>query len=129
MIFTLWLGSGRRVLAAGVVGAAAARGSEAPLGIALAAGGDRQVCKDRGQDRCCTSCDSGAVGDKKHLLMKCPATDFVRQRFSCLSDLAVPPCMPQLVWGGNRMMVAEFMLACLEEVGLIGSSAHSVSST
>ncbi len=29
------------------VGAAAARCSEAPLGIALVAGGDRQVCKDR----------------------------------------------------------------------------------
>ncbi len=41
------------------------------------------------QDRCCTFCDSGAVGDKKHLLMECPATDVVRQRFSCLFDLAV----------------------------------------
>ena len=25
------------------------------------------------QDRCCTSCDSGAVGDEKLLLMECPA--------------------------------------------------------
>jgi len=70
------------------------------------------------QDRYCTFCDSRAVGDEKHLLMECPATDVVRQRFSCLFDLAVPPCMrhdaDQLVWGGNRMMVAEFMLG---EVG------------
>jgi len=45
--------------------------------------------------------------------------------------------MRQLVWGGDRMMVyiiiakfmvAKFMLACLWEVGLIGSSAHRVSS-
>jgi len=76
------------------------------------------------QDRCCTFCDSGAVGDEKHVLMEYPATDVVRQRFSCLFDLAVPPCMRQLVWGGDRMMVAEFMLACLGEVGLIGSSAQ-----
>jgi len=32
--------------------------------------------------------------------------------------------MRQLVWGGDRMMVAGFMLACLGEVGLIGSSAQ-----
>jgi len=76
------------------------------------------------QDRCCTFCDSGAVLDEKNLLMECPATGVVRQRFSCLFDLAVPPCMRQLVWGGDNMMVAEFMLACLGEVGLIGSSAH-----
>ncbi len=56
--------------------------------------------------------------------MECPATDVVQQRFSCLFDLAVPPCMRQLVWGGDRMMVAGFMLACLGEVGLIGSSAQ-----
>ncbi len=54
--------------------------------------------------------------------MECPATDVVRQRFSCLFDLAVPPCMRQLVWGGDRMAVAESMLACFGEVGLIGSS-------
>ncbi len=76
------------------------------------------------QDRCCTFCDSGAVGDEKHLLMECPTTDVVRQRFSCLFDLAVPLCMRQLVWGGDIMMVAGFMLACLGEVGLIGSSAQ-----
>ncbi len=35
------------------------------------------------------------------VLMECPATDVVRQRFSCLFDLAVPPCMRQLVWGGD----------------------------
>ncbi len=58
------------------------------------------------------------------MLMEFPATDVVRQRFSCLYDLAVPPCMRQLVWGGDRMMFAEFMLACLGEVGLIGSSAQ-----
>ncbi len=58
------------------------------------------------------------------MLMECPVTDVVRQRFSCLFDLAVPPCMRQLVWGGGRMMVAECMLACLGEVGLIGSSAR-----
>ncbi len=65
------------------------------------------------QDRCCTSFDSGAVGDEKHVLMECPTTDVVRQRFSCTFDLAAPPCMRQLVWGGDRMMVAIFMLACL----------------
>ncbi len=54
------------------------------------------------QDRCCIFCDGGAVGNEKHLLMECPATDFVRQRFSCLFDLAVPPCMRQLVWGGTE---------------------------
>ncbi len=59
------------------------------------------------QDRCCTFCDSGAVGDEKHLPMDCPATDAVWQRFACLFDLAVPPCMRQLVWGGGIMMVAE----------------------
>jgi len=46
--------------------------------------------------------DSGAVGNEKHLLMKFPATDFVRQRYSCLFDLAVPPCMRQLMWGGTE---------------------------
>jgi len=77
------------------------------------------------QDRCCTFGDSGAVGDEQHLLMECPATDVVRQGFSSLFDLAVPPCMRQLVWGGDRMMVAEFMLPCSGEVGLIGSSVSS----
>ncbi len=77
------------------------------------------------QDRCCTFGDSGAVGDEQHLLMECPATDVVRQGFSSLFDLAVPPCMRQLVWGGDRMMVAEFMLACSGEVGLIGTSVSS----
>ncbi len=52
------------------------------------------------------------------------ATDVVGKRFSCLFDLTVPPCMHQLVWEGDTMMVAEFMLACLGQVGLIGSSAH-----
>ncbi len=42
-------GSGRRVLAAGAVGVAAARCSEAPFGIALTAGGDRQVRKGTGR--------------------------------------------------------------------------------
>jgi len=70
---------------------------------------------------CCTFCDTGAVGDEKHLLMECPATDVVRQRFCCRFDLAVPPCTRQLVWGGDIMMVAEFMLG---GVGLIGSSAQ-----
>jgi len=76
------------------------------------------------QERCCTFCDSGAVGDEKHWLMECPATDVARQRFSCLFDLAVLPCMRQLVWRGDRMLVAEFVLACLGEVALIGSSAQ-----
>jgi len=82
-----------------------------------------RFAKNDRQDRCCTFCYSGAVGDKKHLLMECPAADVVRQRFACLAEMAVPPCMHQLVWGGDRMMVAEFMLACLGEAGLIGSSA------
>ncbi len=120
MVITPWLGSGRRVLAAGVVGAAAARCSEAPHGIALAAGGDRQFCKDR------------QAGPLLHILRQWRgrgreafADGMSRKtRFSCLLDLAVPPCMRQLVWGGDRMMVAEFMLACLGEVGLIGSSAQ-----
>ncbi len=74
------------------------------------------------QDRCCTFCDSGAVGDEKHLQMECPAT---------LSGSALLAC---LIWrcrlhasagmGRDRMMVAGFMLACLGEVGLIGSSAQ-----
>ncbi len=63
------------------------------------------IAKIDRQDRCCTFCDSGAVWDEKHVLMECPATDVVRQHFSCLSDLAVPPCMRQLVWGGDRLVV------------------------
>ncbi len=73
------------------------------------------------QDRCCRFCDSGAVGDEKHLLMERPATDVVRQRFSCLFEMAVPPCVRQLVWGGDKITVAESMLTCLGQVGLIGS--------
>ncbi len=58
--------------------------------------------------------------------MERPATDVIRQRFSCLFDLAVPPCMRQralatMAWGGDRRMVAEVMLACL---GRWVSSAH-----
>ncbi len=66
--------------------------------------------------------DSGAVGDEKHLLMKFPATDFVRQRYSCLFDLAVPHASADV--GRDRVMVAEFTLACFGEVGLIDSSPH-----
>jgi len=73
------------------------------------------------QDRCCTFCDSGAVRDEKHFLMECPATDIVRQRSSFLFGLVVPPFMRQLVWGGDGMTVAEDMLACLGEAGLICS--------
>ncbi len=54
--------------------------------------------------------------------MECPATDVVRQRISCLFDLAVPPCMRQLVWGQNDG--CRIHLACLGEVILIGSSAQ-----
>ena len=87
---------------------------QAPLGIA-------EIGR---QDRCCTFCDSGAVGDEKHLLMEYPARHVVQQRFSCMFDLAVPPGMRQLVWRGDKMMVAGFMLACLGQVGLIGSFAQ-----
>ncbi len=59
------------------------------------------------QDCCCAFCDGGAVGDEKHVPMECPVTDVVRQRFSCLFDLVVPPCMHQLVWGGDILMVTE----------------------
>ncbi len=83
------------------------------LGLHLLPVETGRLAKIDRQDRCCRFCDSGAVGDEKHLLMECTATGVVRQRFSCLSDLAVPPCMRQLVWGGDRMMVAEFMSACL----------------
>ncbi len=55
---------------------------------------------------------------------QCAATAAVRQRFRGLVDVAPPPCMRQLVWSRDRMHVAEFIFACLGEVGLIGSSAQ-----
>ncbi len=73
-------------------------------------------------ERVCTFCDSGAVGDEQHLLMECAATAAVRHRFRGLFDMAPPPCMQQLIWCGDRMHVALFILSCLREVGLIGSA-------
>ncbi len=64
-VFAPWLGAGRRVLAAGVVGAAATRCLEAPLVIALTASGDFRFAEIDRQDRYCTFCDSGAVGEEK----------------------------------------------------------------
>ncbi len=62
--------------------------------------------------------------DEKHALMECPATNNVWQRFCCVLDLAVPPCMRQLAWGGDMMMLAKFTLTCLGQAGFFGSSAH-----
>ncbi len=91
------------------------------------------------QDRCCTFCDSGAAGDEKHVLMGFPrqtlsgraflACLIWRCRRACITNACTAAAPDQtagswrLVWGGDRMMVAGFMMACLGEVGLIGSSA------
>ncbi len=41
-----------------------------------------------------------------------------------VSELTRDAQSSNVVWGRERMMVAGFMLACLGEVGLIGSSAQ-----
>ena len=66
--------------------------------------------------RHCTDCTLGIVGDQRHLLLECPHTQCIRDRFSDLFVGAVS--MKQLMSHTNERRVMNFVVGCLRQAGL-----------
>ena len=65
--------------------------------------------------RVCRLCQTGALGDERHLLLECPALADLRDEYSPL----VAECsgvMDRLVWARNKPMVSRYIIACLDRM-------------
>ena len=45
-------------------------------------------------NRVCLTCNSGAIGDEKHMIFECTALSLLRQQHACLFTPALAPCAP-----------------------------------
>ena len=62
--------------------------------------------------RVCTLCDTGSVGDERHLLFECPTLSGVRANFSALLARS-NQCMRHMLWDKDQMMVHRYLKACM----------------
>ena len=62
--------------------------------------------------RVCTYCDTGSVGDERHLLLECPTLSGVRAEFSALLARS-EQCMRHILWDKDQMMVHRYLKACM----------------
>ena len=65
--------------------------------------------------RVCDRCNSGAVGDERHLLLECTALHGLRQQYARLI-LDSRNAMRLLMWHKDQVLVNKYILACLRAV-------------
>jgi hypothetical protein len=64
-------------------------------------------------ERLCRSCDLGKVEDEEHLLLICPNTQKVRERFCLTLPLTHTSTLTKLMQTTNMVALAKFV-ACYE---------------
>ncbi len=68
------------------------------------------------QDRICMMCQQGVLGDEKHLVFECPASQDLRDRNKNLFQAPHGDAMILFMWQDDIIGVARFIDACLERV-------------
>ena len=68
------------------------------------------------QNRVCTMCQQGVLGDEKHLLFECPALQDLRDRYENLFQAPQGDAMLLFMWQDDIIGVARFIDACLERM-------------
>ena len=63
--------------------------------------------------RTCPACDTGAIGDEKHLIFECPALQHVRSRHPQLFAVT-DQTVQQFMWQRDLLQVIIFVTDCLE---------------
>jgi len=75
------------------------------------------------QERVCQCCDSGALGDERHVRLECRALQSVRDRYAHL--FASPRTVKLFMWQADLYGVACFMCECMRQHDLITKDRRS----
>ena len=65
--------------------------------------------------RVCNLCNTGALGDERHILHECPALAALRLQFSSLL-LSCSSIMSRLLWAKDPHEVSRYIIACLDRM-------------
>ncbi len=65
--------------------------------------------------RVCNLCNTGALGDERHMLLECPALADLRLQFSSLL-LSCSSVMRRLLWAKDQHEVCRYIIACLDRM-------------
>jgi hypothetical protein len=63
-------------------------------------------------ERLCQGCDLGKVEDEKHLLLDCPTTQKVRERFCSALPFTHTSTLVELMQITNTVALAKFVACC-----------------
>ena len=66
--------------------------------------------------RGCNLCNTGALGDERHMLLECPALAGLRLQFSSLFLSCSSVIMRQLLWAKDQHEVCRYIKACLDRM-------------
>jgi hypothetical protein len=75
-------------------------------------------------ERFCRSCDLGKVEDEKHLLLACPNTQKVRERFCSALPLTPTSSLAELMETTNTVALAKFVACCQYQRTICPSTFH-----
>ena len=67
--------------------------------------------------RVCNLCNTGAIGDERHMLLECAALADLRLQFSSLL-LSCSSVMSRLLLGKDQHEVCRYIIACLDRMSL-----------
>jgi hypothetical protein len=65
-------------------------------------------------DRVCRCCESGAVDDESHFLLKCPALEGVRCRYRSTLGLSQAMTVGDLMRGPHPLALSKYVAACVQ---------------
>ena len=65
--------------------------------------------------RDCNLCNTGALGDERHMLLECPALADLRLQFPSLL-LSCSSVMRRLLWAKDQHEVCRYIIACLDRM-------------
>ena len=65
--------------------------------------------------RVCNLCNTGALGDERHMLLECPALADPRLQFSSVF-LSCSSVMRRLLWAKDQHEVCRYIIACLDRM-------------